>query len=427
MTRCHVGPSTASNPARPETTSATDIATASVDAHAQTPAQHSDPEPPGWPFGPSRDRHRRGDAGSEPLTRVHSARMPPILAHGMTRAATGLPARNERIRELRGLIGTADASVKQMTVGIRGITAMHYDRHVMPLVREHWPEVLREPFAVKMRLAACDLYATAPYTVLFCAPNRPVLVRVVTDLANKVDLPFATLGALSKAAMAVIGRATLAREHRRIILIAAFIAVVDHAFDHCMDEPPVERGRKMRALLDGEYVPDTPPLRLTRALQLGMAHELDAEERPHFDRAMRRLTDWVDSEVAGMTGVKDASGLGHRLAGVEGTIDGLLFPVYRYAGEGARRWMYDVSLFIQMLDDYIDYEADAATERNTPVIAGEWTFAEISNTWRRSVTGLEDLTRAGGLGSPRYVRFIREAYVLMILEVLEGMSSGIAD
>jgi hypothetical protein len=345
----------------------------------------------------------------------------------MAKPALRLPTRDERVEQLRRLIGTADESVKQMTVGIRSITTRHYDRYVMPLVREHWPEVLSQPFAVKMRLAACDLYGTAPYTVLFCAPNRPLLVRFVTNLANKVDLPYAALGAASRAAMAVIGRATLAHEHRRIILIAAFIAVVDHAFDHCMDDPPLERGRKVRALLDGEYEPDTPPLRLTRALQVAMAHDLDAEERPHFDKAMDRLKDWVDSEVAGMTGVEDQTGLGHRLAGVEGTIDGLLFPVYRYAGEGARRWMYDVSLFIQMMDDYIDYESDAETERSTPVIAGEWTFEVISRTWHKSVTGLEDLTRAGGLGSPHYVRFIREAYVLMIGEVLEAMSSGIAD
>jgi hypothetical protein len=345
----------------------------------------------------------------------------------MVKPALDLPNRDERVEQLRQLMGSADESVKQMTVGIRGITTRHYDRYVMPLVREHWPEVLDEPFAIKMRLAACDLYGSAPYTVLFCAPNRPPLVRAVTDLANRVELPYSVLGVATRVAMAVIGRATLAHEHRRIILIAAFIAVVDHAFDHCMDDPPIERGKKMRALIDGTLEPDSPPLRLTRALQVAMSHDLNAEERPHFDRAMERLKDWVDSEVAGMTDVEDQTGLGHRLAGVEGTIDGLLFPVYRYAGEGARRWMYDVSLFVQMLDDYIDYESDAATERSTPVISGEWTFEVIAQSWRQSVSGLEELTRAGGLGSTHYVRFIREAYVLMLLEVLEGMASGIAD
>jgi len=123
-----------------------------------------------------------------------------------------------------------------------------------------------------------------------------------------------------------------------------------------------------------------------------------------------------------MRGEPDPRGLGHRLAGVEGTIDGLLFPVVRYAGEGARAWMYDVSLFVQVMDDWLDYEMDAASDRSTPVVTGEWTFADVASTWRKSVAGLEELVRSAGLTSPRYVCFIREAYVLMMHQVMEAMA-----
>ena len=71
--------------------------------------------------------------------------------------ASGL-SRDERIDQLRALIGEADPSVAQLTVGIREVTSRHYDQFVMPLIRQHWPAMLRDPFAVKMRLAACDLY-----------------------------------------------------------------------------------------------------------------------------------------------------------------------------------------------------------------------------------------------------------------------------
>jgi hypothetical protein len=80
-----------------------------------------------------------------------------------------------------------------------------------------------------------------------------------------------------------------------------------------------------------------------------------------------------------MLGEPDPRGLGHRLAGVEGTIDGLLFPVAD-GGEGPRRWMYDVSLFVQIMDDWLDAEADAALDRSTPVVTGEWTFADVEAT-----------------------------------------------
>ncbi len=346
--------------------------------------------------------------------------------HTAAISATSL-SRDERIGQLRALIGKADPSVTQLTVGIREVTARHYNRFVMPLIRQHWPAMLHDPFAVKMRLAACDLYASAPYTVLFCAPKRPMSVALITGLGNRLILPNAVLALASRAALNVLGRVALADQHRRIILIASFIAVIDHAFDHCMDDRPQERGRKLRALLDGSWEPDTPPLRLTRAIQVEMERGLAPTERAPYEQAVRRLKDWVDSEVAGMSGVADTTGLGHRLAGIQGTIDGLLFPVHRYAGEGARPWMYEVSLFIQMMDDYIDIETDIEDGRLTPVISGEWTLGHIARTWHNTVDGIEALTRAGGHTAPHYVRFIREAYVLMLGEVLEGMASGLAD
>ncbi len=336
-------------------------------------------------------------------------------------------SRDERIEELRALIGKADPSVAQLTAGIRDVTSRHYDRFVMPLIRQHWPAMLHDPFAVKMRLAACDLYASAPYTVLFCAPKRPLSVALITGIGNRLVLPNAVLALAARAALNLLARVALAEQHRRIILIAAFIAMIDHAFDHCMDDPPDERGRKLHALLDGKWEPDTPELKLTRALQQEMERGLGTRERAPFEAAVRKLKDWVDSEVAGMTGVTDATGLGHRLAGIEGTIDGLLFPVHHYAGEGARQWMYEVSLFIQMMDDYIDLETDMKDGRLTPVISGEWTFEDIARTWQKTTSGIEALTRAGGHAAPHYVRFIREAYVLMLGEVLEGMASGLAD
>jgi hypothetical protein len=344
-----------------------------------------------------------------------------------TALETRVPPRVERLSQLRAMMGEPDRSVAQITVGIRRNTARHYERFVMPLIRTHWPAVLGLPFGIKLRLAACNLYAAAPYTVLFCAPNRPWAIKLVTDVANRLPLPFPVLGYGSRAAMGVLGRVDLACEHRRIILVAAFIATIDHALDHCMTDPPTERGRKLKGLLDGTYDPDTPELKLTRALQLAMSHRLAAWERVPFERAMTKLSTWIDSEVAGLTGVADPTGRGHRVAGVEGTIDGLLFPVHRYAGEDARRWMYDVSMFVQMVDDYLDVEKDIDEGRSTPVRLGEWTFDGIASLWQKTLRGIEALTRAGGLTEPHYVRFIREAYVLMMCEMLEGMGSGIAD
>lgn len=332
-----------------------------------------------------------------------------------------LPSRAERVRLLRALLGEADPAVRPLATAIRRTARRHFERHVVPIVKRCWPALVHDRFFQKLRIGACDLYASAPYTALFCAPRRPPLVRLVTDLGNVLPLPAPALAALGGVAMELVGRLAYAPQHRRIALIGAFIVVVDHVFDHGMVEPPEERASHLIAVLEGAIAPTTPELRLTRALAVAMAEDLDAEDRAAFDAAMARVFEWIRAEVRGMSGEPDPSGLGHRLAGVEGTIDGLLFPVIRYAGEGARRWMYDVSLFVQIADDWLDAEIDRRGGRPTPVLRGEWTFASVESAWASTLVGIEALVRDAGLASPRYVRFIREAYVLMITDVLEAM------
>jgi len=338
------------------------------------------------------------------------------------RPAVTLPSRSERVAALRDLMGTPDRSVRHLALGIRATAHRHFDRHVVPLVRAHWPALIGQAFYEKLRIGACDLYASGPYTALFCGPRRPLLVRAVTDTGNLLPLPLPALALLGRGAMELLGRFAYARQHRRILLISAFIVVVDHVFDHCMDEPAEERGRRLEAIIDGREPPVGPELALTRAIAVAMAERLGDDERVAFEAAMLRVKQWIRAEVRAMRGEPDPRGLGHRLAGVEGTIDGLLFPVVRYAGEGARAWMYDVSLFVQVMDDWLDFEMDAASDRTTPVVTGQWGFADLEATWRTSVAGIEGLVRAAGLRSPRYVRFVREAYVLMMHEVMEAMA-----
>ncbi len=337
-------------------------------------------------------------------------------------AKLSLPPRPARVAALRTLMGQGDPAVRHLALGIRATAHRHFDRHVVPRVAAHWPALFGQPFYEKLRIGACDLYASAPYTAFFCAPRRPPLVRLVTDLGNALPLPISALALIGRGAMGVLGRLAHPDEHRRIALVAAFIVVVDHVFDHCMSDPPEERERRLLGVLRGEAPPTSPELALTASLARGMAEGLDARDRVVFEAAMDQVYAWIRAEVRAMLGEPDPSGMGHRLAGVEGTIDGLLFPVARYGGEGTRRWMIDVSLFVQIADDWLDAEADIASDRTTPVLTGEWTVQDVEGSWRRSVVGLERLLRDAGLDSPRYVRLVREAYVLMMRDVIDAMA-----
>ncbi len=222
--------------------------------------------------------------------------------------------------------------------------------------------------------------------------------------------------------MELLGRYAYQDVHRRIALVASFIVMVDHVFDHCMPEAPDERAHKLIGILRGELNPTSPELALTASLSAAMGEGLRGADRVIFESAMDKVYGWIRAEVSAMHGEPDPSGLGHRLAGVEGTIDGLLFPVAKYCDNATRRWMYDVSLFVQIADDWLDADADKSTDRSTPILTGEWTLQTVEASWDRSVQGLEQLVRDAGLASPRYVKFVREAYVLMMCDVLEAMA-----
>lgn len=333
-----------------------------------------------------------------------------------------LPPRPARVAAIRGLIGTGDPSVRHLARGVRAITHRNFDRHVIPLIEAHWPAMRDEPFFYKLRVGACDLYASAPYTVLFCSPRRPPLVRAVTTAGALLPLPFEALALLGRGALAALGRTMMPAQHRRIVQIASFIAIVDHVLDHCMTEPPAERGRLLEAVIRGREPPSSPQLALTRALAGAMAEGLEDDERRPFAAAMQRLFDWIHAEVRAMQGEPDPLGLGHHLAGIEGGIDGLLSPLAQYANEQIRRWMYDVSMFMQILDDYLDFEIDVVSNRATPVVTGDWDLADVASAWRKTLAGLDGLVRSAGIFAPRFVRFIREAYVFMIREVIEAMA-----
>jgi hypothetical protein len=336
-------------------------------------------------------------------------------------SAVSLPPRRDRAAALVALMGTADPAVRHLALGIRGTARRHFEHHVTPLVLAHWPALVGQPFHAKLRIGACDLYASAPYTALFCAPGRPLLVRAITRAGNRLPLPLPALALLGRGAIEMLGRFALTDEQRRIVLVAAFIVVVDHVFDHAMTELPEARGRLLSAVIDGREPPRTPELALTRALAAAMGEGLAPRDRPGFDAAMAQVHGWIRAEVRAMCGEPDPRALGHRLAGVEGTIDGLLFPVARYAGEGARAWMVDVSFFVQVADDWLDADDDRRDGRPTPVLTGAWTFADVEAAWGRTLTGIEALVRGAGLASPRYVRLLREAYVLMMLDVIDAM------
>ena len=339
----------------------------------------------------------------------------------------------ERVHALRDIMGAHDAALQVFPDAIRKLTFANHDRWVKPLYEKHWPDALANGSrtARKLRFLTCNLYATAPYTVLFSSPRPPTLVKLARSIGIGLGFRTPTLAKLAGASVAWAARLLDDDTHRRIVQIAAFIAAVDHVLDHCMDGvPAAERGRRMRGVLDGSYAPaddvaHAGAFRFLRALYVEMgAGIVGDEDKRVYKIAEDRLQDYVESEVKAMTGVPDPSGCCWRMAGVLGTIDGLVFPVWRFSGEQARDWMYSVSLFVQVMDDWLDAEKDANDIRPTPILSGFWTIETVKETWQKTLDGVVGLARSSGVEDDAWLELVRETYRLMAIEVADAMGGG---
>jgi hypothetical protein len=182
-------------------------------------------------------------------------------------------------------------------------------------------------------------------------------------------------------------------------------------------------------VLDGSWAPDDKTehagaFRFLRALYLEMGAGIEGEDKRVYDAACGSLYEYIDCEARSMTGVPDPSGCEWRMGGVRGTIDGLFFPVWRYAGDQSREWMYGVSLFVQVMDDWLDLEKDAQDIRPTPILTGFWTIETVRETWQKTVDGVVELAKLAGIDDESYLAFVRETYRFMAIEVADAMSGG---
>jgi hypothetical protein len=350
-----------------------------------------------------------------------------------TPVSSPAPTEAERTAQLRELLGPPDTRLQAFPDAIRAVVNRKFDRHVKPLFAAHWPEALSGSTQKKLRFLSCQLYATAPYTVLFSSPHPPFVVRVARGIGTGLRLDPTRTAAV--AALAVRGTSALLDENieRRIVQIATFIATIDHVMDKCMDGVGAhDRGRRMRGALDGTWTPDSSvphhgAFAFLRALKAEMGAGIDDDgARAVYANALARVDEYIEAEVQAMSGVPDPEGLSWRMPGVIGTIEGLIFPVIHFAGPTARRWMVDVSYFVQVMDDWIDLDKDRLDVRETPCLTGAWTFETVREAWTRTLDGIVDLARESGMQDERYLSFVRETYRAMTIEVMEAMCRGSA-
>ncbi|MCC6624016.1 MAG: hypothetical protein IT385_22355 [Deltaproteobacteria bacterium] len=311
---------------------------------------------------------------------------------------------------------------------IAAVGDRHWRRIVAPLVARAAGPDLGPKVVRKLRFLTCNLYSAGSLTALLLSGRRPRMLEPLVLVARLPSVDERALARVASLCLRALGRLALTRECERVVIVGAFIAAIDHAFDHALEHwSPAERGERMHALLRREWQPDRGLLGLVAALRERMEAGLDARARARFAPALAKCHAWVDAEVRSLTRAPDPAGLSHRLAGVDGTIAGIAFPLGEWLDARAVDWMIACSLFVQMFDDWVDRAQDAAAGRETPALTGAWTWASVESQWDVTVQGVAPIVRAVVAPRGPLADFATGVYVEAMYDVMRAMVVGIAD
>jgi len=337
---------------------------------------------------------------------------------------------DERAKAIEAIIGlpSDDPLLRGLPDAVRRETSRYWDEFVEPLITEHWPEVRDTKFYAKFKIGAQKVYAPAPYTVVVLSKKRPLTVRLMNHMTRWLRLPASfILRGLSRLLPWYTSK-RMAKENRRILLMAAFIALVDEAFDSHLDDVPLdERGPLLQGILDGDVEPPTKSFALVQAFRNALDEGTTEEESRELKAAMDGCVAWGEAEIRRFRGEPDDEGLCHRGVGIRTGIDGLAWTVRDYITQSEWNWMYDVSHFIQLLDDWIDLEKDLEEGVRTPVAEGNWTLDDVKEHFDRTIARIGDIAEENGETYPAYVQMARDSYRFQVQDLLQNMIHGIAD
>lgn len=349
-------------------------------------------------------------------------------------AAARLAARDERLEDLRNVIGEPRPGSAIVPERIWTVLEARYERVVGPLIERTWPPDVdaenREHFLSKSRFIA-RRYASLAYV--------PVALGAASPLRS---LPFAgplqrlTLGTALGVAEPVVTRASAALvpallatapiDSRTADLLAGLCTAYDQQFDDwTADVDPVERHHHIERLFrepeDEPPGPEPASTALTRALLV----ELRAGLGERYEELAELGYEASAAEMRVDLGEPDPEALSHRRAAAEGTVDAMMLQTKSVAPE-IRDWMRELAVFTQLTDDWVDAETDMEI-RETPVLTGAVGLADIEVRWAELLEDSGSMLRACGISEPRMAELVEDGVRYVLWSGIEGMDTRIAD
>lgn len=308
-----------------------------------------------------------------------------------------LDERQRRMLSVFGADATDAALPTFRAVLVREVDHL-FGRVVLPVVQAAWPDVDNSAFFRKWR-GGFELYCGLGLSTLVCSARRPAVVHHLSRLMARLGASEAAVVDVAAVALPALFRLQERAACERTALGAAWILVLDEAFDDGLPGLSLdERAAVLRAVVRG-MAPAEASGSVRAAVALGNALRArfrSDDDRCTFEALLTAADGWIEGEVCCSRGAPDPDGSAWRMAGVTSSMDMLLWGVRHRAGPTERELLYRIAEVGQIVDDWLDIEKDEAQGRTTPAITGVWNDDDIHRVATRAEAVLHALATAAG-------------------------------
>jgi hypothetical protein len=309
------------------------------------------------------------------------------------------------------VVGVPSAQEPKFTGALAGLVEFGWQTHVVPLLRQAWPQVFDLPYRKKLR-EGFETYASLGLSVVVCSRQRPWVLRAAVSTAQALGLSDGAMAAAGSPLIPVMYRVVLPRQVRRVALMSALVLLLDEALDDSLGSlPPRDRPDEIRRVMHGERTVGPGVLAAVDAACKAVRREVrDDQDAERLRLAMEATHLWAVGDIANLLGEPDPLGLCHRRIGVTASMDLVAWGVSAYVGEMEREWMYGIAELGQMVDDWVDMEKDEGCGRRTPAHDGTWDLSTIRQAFTNAESTLLELARASGVTYPPFVELQRRTF-----------------
>ena len=348
--------------------------------------------------------------------------------------AARLAARDERLDDLRDVIGEPRPGAAIVPERIWEVLEARYERVVGPLIERTWPPDKdpenREHFLGKSRFIA-RRYASLAYVPVALAAASPLrsiplagtLQRLTLGTALGVAEPLVTR---ASASLVPVFLAAAPIDARTADLLAGLCTAYDQQFDDWAgDVDPVDRHHHIERLFRDPEAAAPGPEPASTALTRALLVELRAGLGERYEELADLGCEASAAEMRVELGEPDPESLSHRRAAAEGTVDAMMLqsdPSSRRSGNGCVTSRCSPSSPTTGSTPRPTWTC--ARPRCSPARSGS---PEIEARWAELLAGSGSMLRACGISEPRMAELVEDGVRYVLWSGIDGMDRRIAD